>query len=364
MRVECLTEKLKKSVTVVEKMTGKNLTAPVLNSVYLKAEGSTLTLRATNLDLGIEMSVPARVTESGVVAVPGKILQGTVQNTYSRSIVLESSNSSLTVRASSGISKIAAVPAEEFPEIPKVGGVVCEINVSDFIEGIQSVLYASSVSSIKKELSSVYIYSESSKLIFVATDSFRLAEKIILPKKAKSIRPILLPARNAQEIVQALEFVGGVASLHISERQAAFVCGEMYLVSRIIDGEFPDYKQIIPKKSPTEVVILKQDLVNILKKTIMFSNQFNQVNFDVSVSEKKMVVSSKNSSVGETKDEIPATIKGEDVSIHFNHKYITDCFQSINSDSLSLSFNGDGKPLIIKGVGEPSFLYLVMPMNR
>jgi len=109
---------------------------------------------------------------------------------------------------------------------------------------------------------------------------------------------------------------------------------------------------------------MKQDFLNILKKTTIFSDTFNQIRFSIKPAKKQFTVSSQNADVGETVDSLPGALKGEALDINFNHRYIADCFQSINADSIALQFSGLGKPMIIKGVGDNSFLYLVMPMNK
>ena len=138
----------------------------------------------------------------------------------------------------------------------------------------------------------------------------------------------------------------------------------IYLTSRVIDGSFPDYKQIVPKEFKTEVVVLKQDLLNALKLSNIFSDKFNQVNLLINPAKKIFELSSSNNDIGENKTYLDATLSGEEVQLGFNYKYFFDCFQSINSDSVSIRTNGAQKPIIVSGVSDNSFIYLIMPMNR
>ena len=145
----------------------------------------------------------------------------------------------------------------------------------------------------------------------------------------------------------------------------SFEAHGVYVVSRIIDGVFPDYKQIVPKEFTTEVVALKQDFMNALKISNIFSDKFNQVRLIIDPKGKKFEVQTKNSDVGENSTIIDAAITGEKMEINFNYKYIADCFQSIDADSLSLQLSGTNKPMVIRPVsGDQTFTYLVMPMNR
>jgi len=234
----------------------------------------------------------------------------------------------------------------------------------DFVKGLKSVWYSSSVSSIKPELSSVYVYCDGEFVVFAATDSFRLAEKRVKLKKNKDFGQILIPYKNIPDIMRVLESLNDEVSVTLDKNQISFDHKGVYLVSRVIDGVFPDYKQIIPKSSTTEVVLLKQDFANALKISNIFSDKFNQINIKVNQNQKKCEVRTKNNDVGENVSVLDAAITGEGIDINFNYKYIVDCLQSVDSDSLTLSFAGLNKPMIIFPVSDTTFRYLVMPMNR
>ena len=234
----------------------------------------------------------------------------------------------------------------------------------DFIFGIRSVIYAAAVTSIKPELSSISITHDGEFLVFATTDSFRLAEKKIRIKKSPHFKQILLPQKNALEIIKIFDRGEDEISLSLEEHQLAIRSNGIYLTSRIIEGNFPDYKQIIPKENSTSAVILKQDLINSLKTSLIFSDNFNQMSLKILPGSKKFQIESKNSNVGENTHNVDAVLEGEDISINVNHRYFTDCLQSITTDSLVLKFAGVAKPIIIEGVGDTSFLYLVMPMNQ
>jgi DNA polymerase-3 subunit beta len=210
----------------------------------------------------------------------------------------------------------------------------------------------------------VYIYCEDEFVVFVATDSFRLAEKRVKIKKSKDFGQILIPHKNIPEILRTLEKCQGEVAVELDKNQVSFTFEGIYLVSRVIDGIFPDYKQIIPRQSETEAVVLKQDLINALKLSNIFSDKFNQINIKVLPDSKKTEIKTKNNDIGENLTALDAVITGEPVDINFNYKYIIDCFQSVDSDSVTLTFNGLHRPMIIKPVSDNTFRYIVMPMNR
>ena len=368
MRIECSQEKLKRAVGLAEKISGKHLTLPVLSCILLEAKkNNSLIIKATNLDLGIEIIIPAKVDEEGIVAVPANTLAsfiGSISDTeQSVKFNLQTSNIKINTNKTSGV--IKTISHEDFPNIPRVSQENSfTLNTHDFVKGLKSVWYSSSVSSIKPELSSVYIYCEGEFVVFVATDSFRLAEKRVKIKKSKDFGTILIPYKNIPEILRVLEALEGEVEIELDKNQISFSQNEVYLLSRVIDGVFPDYKQIIPKQILTEVVILKQDLVNALKISNIFSDKFNQINIKVDPEAKKCEIRTKNSDIGENLTVIDTVVTGEAIDINFNYKYIIDCFQSIDSDSVTLIFNGLHRPLVIIPVSDTTFRYIVMPMNR
>lgn len=366
MNIECVKEKLSYAIAKAERITGKNITLPILSCVLLEAHDSVLTIKATNLDLGIEITLPVKVIKPGTVAVSGSVLYNFISNiTNDKNISLETTGDVLTVSTKHNTSIIKTHPTEDFPIIPKVSKEkTFMFNVPGLIKGFKSVMYSSSVSTIRPVLSSVFLSSEEDSVVFVATDSFRLAEKKVGVKKHKEFNQILIPFKNVGEIIRTMEDIKEDVEVCLNENQISFSYNELYLTSRVIDGVFPDYKQIIPKETKTEVVVLKQDLISSLRISNIFSDKFSQVTFYIKPKEKIFEITTKNMDVGESTNRIDSVIKGEEFSVSFNYKYIVDCFQSIDSDSLSLSFSDVNKPMVVRGVGDSSFLYLVMPMNR
>ena len=365
MKIECLKENILENISIAEKISGKNLTHPILNCILLTAKGKTLTIRSTNLDLGIEITIPVKVLEEGVIAVSGSVLYNTILTLKDSKVEFETIKNNLCIKTNTNKTLIKINQHDDFPTIPIIkDGNKFTLNKDVLLQGIGSVWYSASYSAIKPELSSVYLYSKDGKIIFVSTDSFRLSEKTIAINSNIDFDPILIPVKNIQEILKVIENSDDKFEIVVGDNQISFLFKNIYLTSRIIDGTFPDYKQIIPKDKTTEIILLKQDFTHSLKQINIFSDRFNQVGFHIDVSKKEFKLHSENSDVGETTINLLGTISGDDLDINFNLKYIIDCFQSISSDSISLTFNGLNKPVVIRGVSDNSFLYLVMPMNK
>ena len=366
MKIECIKDQLEEALSKAAKIAGRNVTLPVLEGFYLDARQNSLSIKATNLDLGISITLPVKVTEPGIVVVPAHIISSFISSlSKDRSITINTKNQILEIKTPTTKTSIKTLPSEDFPIIPEINDdKFFSIPARDLIFGIRSVIYAAAVGSIKPELSSISLTHEGEFLVFAATDSFRLAEKKIRIKKIPHFKQILIPQKNAMEIVKIFDKGEEEVSISIEEHQMALRSQNIYLTSRIIEGAFPDYRQIIPKETTSKAVVLKQDLTNSLKTGLIFSDTFNQLTLKLSPKAKSFEIESKNIAIGENVCAVESVLEGDDISINVNHHYFTDCFQSITTDSVSLCFSGQAKPIIIQGVGDTSFLYLVMPMNQ
>jgi DNA polymerase-3 subunit beta len=299
------------------------------------------------------------------VAVRGSTLHELLSNLNEKTVIFESEGDNLNIKTDLNTSTVKCYPYGDFPTIPAVSGGSCfSINAKKLLTGMKSVSFSSSISDIKPETSSVYIYPDSEDLVFVATDSFRLAEKRIKIKDLPDFSGVLIPHKNAVEMIRVLELADGEVKVCFNKNQLSVAFDGVYLTSRLIDGVFPDYKQIIPGEHTTEAVLLKQDLVNALKINNVFLDKFNQISLFLDPRGKVFSVSAKSGEVGETNTSVPAALKGEEVSVSLNYRFLFDVFQSISSDSVSMLFLGASKPILMKGVGDTSFTYLVMPLNK
>ncbi len=367
MKFECNKEKISSAISKAEKITGRNVSLPVLSCILIEAKDDKVKIKATNLDIGLSIEMPCKVSEAGVCAVSGSILNSYLSNLGKGDSDLNFSlqNENLYIYSKNSETTIKTLPAEDFPNIP----VIEEkkkfvIESKDFLKGFQSVWYSASVSNIKPELSSVYIYPDGENIYFVATDSFRLAEKNIRIGKTDGFEWILIPFKNTTEIARIFEDQDTEVEVIFDENQIAMKNKNIYLVSRIVDGVFPDYKQIIPKEFTTEITLLRQDVLDALKLSTIFSDKFNQVNMRVVSKDGLLSVTTKNNDVGENENIINSVVEGDDVEINFNHKYIYDVFQVISTDSICLQFTGKNRPMVIRPIGDTTFIYLVMPMNK
>ncbi len=364
MKIECSIEKIREAISSADRITGKNLTLPILGAILFIAEGKTIKIRATNLSLGIEIEVPAKIEQEGTVAVKSDVISTVFGSIQNGTVSFQLEGDMLRITTKQNTISVKTLPYDDFPTIPVVSGDSFSIPGKKLIEGIRAVAYSAAVSDIKPEISSVYIYPDQNNLVFVATDSFRLAEKKIALKKVPEFGGILIPFKNVAEIMRIIgEYTDDVA-ICFSKNQLSILYESVYITSRLIDGIFPDYKQIIPKEFTTNVTVLKSDIVQALKLSHIFSDKFNHITLSVDPVKKYCAVYSKNVDVGENNTILDTAISGLPVEVSLNHRYMIDCFQSIHADSLTLSFTLPNKPVVLQGVSDQTFMYLIMPMNR
>lgn len=366
MKIEILKDHLEHAVGIASRVANKNLSLPVLGCAVLIATEGRIVLRATNLDVSIEVLIKGKVEETGLVAVPAHILAQTVQTATDDKLTLVATNTTLTIKGSHGSAKIKTVDGADFPTLPFVKegeGVSVTLPTKELSRALKSVSFAVSSSGMRPELSSVYMELTDGILITAATDSFRLAETRVPVKTKSNITPVLIPQRN---ITDLLRVIGDAETteLRIGEGQVTAIVDGSYITSRTIDGVFPEYQAIIPEDFATSATTLTEDALKAFRKVSVFVENSGQVTLSASPKNKVFTVESQNSQVGETREEIESVVEGDEVVINFNVRYILDALSVITSDSAVFSIAGVGKPMVISDVPERGFTYLVMPMNK
>lgn len=356
---------LVKALELITKISTKHVTLPVLQCVLITVTAEKIILKATNLELSIEVVLPGRIQEVGVVAIPATTLLQSVQYIKQPEITLRVEETTLIIESKNTNTSIKSIPSDEFPTIHHLEGQGVLLNRQFFSLGIKTTAFAASQSSIKPELGSVYIQQKKEhSLTFASTDSFRLMEKTVPQKNVILSHSFLVPQKNVIELARICDLLSADPELVVTENQCALNFAEegVYVTSRLVSGSFPDYEQIIPKEYVTKVTVLKSDLQNAFKKTSVFLNKFMQVS--LTITEGALTISSQNNEVGHITDTLTATVEGEELTLNFNQQYVIESLSHITDDSILLQFAGIGRPLVMGGVSDKSLRYLVMPMNR
>lgn len=367
MKISTKKDALVQAVVLSERITGKKESLPILSCILIDAQADAV-IRATNLESGIEVRIPADIEEKGTVAVSANVLSQTIRSINSDTISLKTGeDGNLLIESRGTKTLIKAISDEEFPRLSRDGASTKGFMVprERFLRGIQAVVYATSPSMIRPELGSVYVSIKQGSIVCVATDSFRLAEKTIPGGSKENVGDILIPLKHTLELIHILDRVPAEQiEIHIEDTDLEVRADGARFVSRVVDATFPNYKEIIPKKFTTEATLLKSDFAEMLRKARIFSGNDQYVGLHVYPSRKLCSATARSNNVGEMSDTIDAAITGEDLDINFHIGYLAECLPSIESDSITLGFGGVGKPVVIKGVSDATFTYLVMPLNR
>ncbi|MCD5396953.1 MAG: DNA polymerase III subunit beta [Candidatus Pacebacteria bacterium] len=370
MKFKCVKKKIEYVLKNAEIFTGKNLDLPVLEGILLevKKEGI-LCISSTNIDSTFYSEIPIVTKKEGKIVVLGDIFYKTILNIQNEEIEIFLEEKILKIQSKNNNIELNILDSNDFPSIIKIKDekeLINKIKIlkNNFLNGLNSVIYAVSKSNIKPELSSVFINSFENNLFFVATDGFRLAEKKIEYKNNNEYSDFstLIPSSFVFQIIKTFS---NSESLDLIEiyfyKNQIFIKDKEYIISsRIINGNYIDYKKLIPVDIDTSVIFLKQDFINVIKLTNIFSDEFNQISLEIL--DNKFKIYTKNK-IGRNNNTISSIIKGKELKMDFNHKFIQDSLNSINNDSMEFIFN-IGKPLLINSVGDKTFKYIIMPLSK
>lgn len=343
----------------------RGATLPVLGGIAIIATKEKIRFCATNLETGIDLTVPGLVKTPGTIALPATVLKE-ITSSFSGTGILTIEQTGDTALISSGSAKstIKTLPYEDFPtlSVPESSKTSFTLPGAVLRNLIQSVASCASPSTVRPELSSILLSAEGGVVKAVATDSFRLAEKKVSVSGNVEPFSILIPAKNAIDISQTLpdDDIKVVADTH----QCSFSFKNGVVVTRLVAASYPDYVQIIPKTSAAEATVLKKDFEAALRRATVFTDAFQKVRLGIDTGKKQLILSARNADVGETSESIPVAATGDSIELSFNHRYLQAPIPLITTESLTLSAAGIGRALVIRGQGDTSFLYLVMPMNQ
>ncbi len=366
MRVEINFEKFKKEINkaiVACMKTGAN---PNLKGVYLESANNELVIRSTNIDIGFESTVPCKTEIEGKFLILGDVLGrllNTVNTKTTNSCVLEYSNNVCNITIDQHNFKLKTLSFDSFPGLPKVEGVDIVVDNVVFLNGLKSVLYSVAKSEIKPEISGIFVKFLENNIYFVATDAYRLAEKKVDLEEAVPEISFIIPEKNVKDLIRVVDNdYNGKLKLTISKNSLQIKENNTFLVSRLIEGNFPNYTQIIPSAPVSFSVFLKEDLVRSLRIVSFFSDKTQQINLNITENSTEMEAS--NNEVGSTKEFLNSTLKGDPFTIKLNSKYLEEFLASVSDTSIVLKFTAQNKAIIVQGIQDTNYTYLLMPSYR
>ncbi len=372
MKIEVLKENFKKGLNIIEKIIGKNLSLPILDNVLINTEDSFLCLSSTDLETAIKWWVLAKITKKGKALIPARFLSNFISSLPEEKINLEEKSQNLLVECKNYKTQIQGYNPDDFPIIPNMESIeFLEVDNEKFCLGLSQIVDISSLSQARPEISGIYFVFSKDLLKMVATDSFRLAEKTIpLEKGSDKGAAFILPQKPAREIINILSDKKGKTKIYLSSNQVLFELPmeemshpQVHILSRLIEGEYPNYQEIIPKKFKTHIVLKKEEFLSQIKTAALFSGKINEVKFVVNPKNKEIEIFAQNPSVGEVKSQLPAKIDGEPAEIAFNYKFLIDGLLNIKSSEVAFDLSKEDGPCVLRPVGDTSYTYIAMPIK-
>ncbi len=361
MRISILLDKFKKGLNAVDRIVASKNTLPILNNVLIKTEENRVILSATDLEIGINYYLGGKIEEEGNITVPGKVLSNFVNSLNEEKIVLETTNGVLFAKTDKSEANLNGMSAEEFPIIPKVvGREVLEIDGNILKTAISQVVFSVSYDESRPVLTGVYFIIGGGTLKLVATDSYRLAEKTInLPTADKA--EFIVPVKAVHELYRILSGAEKV-KIVVSENQVMFLLPDMDLTSRIIEGEYPNYEQIIPKTFKTKTKVATAELANTIKTASFFARE-NANNVKINFHKEYLLVEATSAQLGNFKSQIPCEATGEENEVSFNAKYLLDALSGVDSPKVNLEMIGKINPGVIRPDNGSGIIYIIMPLR-
>ena len=373
MKFITLVDNLKKAVTLAERITGKNLTLPVLSNILLASNKNKIYISATDLELGIKLAVSGKMEGEGKIAIPVKIFSSFLTNLSEEKVILEEEKNILRVRTERYEADFQGVDASDFPIIPSVKTEkYIEIEKDILGKAIEQVLPSVSYNSSKPELNGVFLKLHKDGLELVGTDSFRLARKIIkrddIKTNIEKELAVIVPLRTMQELLRILqedlEEESSLVRISSDPNQIQFSLENIRLVSRLINAEYPQYSSVIPSEFENKIIVTKRELLEAVKVVGLFSGKINDTKFKLNPSQKNITIEAQDPSLGKSHTIItPQEISGKELEISFNYRFLLDGLNSIDEEQVFVGLNEEINPALIRGKNSSDFIYILMPIR-
>lgn len=365
MRLSCSQKDLFNALAITNKAVDVNNTLPVLNNVLLKAEGKKLYFTATNLEIAITYWIETDIKNEGELTIPSKIFTNYINYLKDEKVDIIAEEGDVIIKTEDSTTKIKGIPSSEFPPIPTVekeGSIT--LKAKDLKEAIRQVVFAAAINTTRPILAGVYFSVEKDDLKMVATDSYRLAEKTIKVTKASGNSKCIIPAKTILELGSILDSFkeDDEVEVIISKNQVLFSVGEVKLISRLIEGQFPNYEQIIPKDTKTEITFDINPLVLVLKRINIFAKENNN-KIILKTANGNVEITTETTQYGEGEVKMKTKIEGEDGEIALNSQFILDVLGNIGGDEIKFKIGEKITPVIISPKEKSDYTHIIMPLK-
>ena len=368
MNFEISKEDFLKALTKVQGIIEKRHTIPILANVLLETKGDELLITATDLEIGLKAKFPCSVIEQGKVTVSAKKLFEIIKELPNSTVQFSSKNNFwVEIKCEKSIFNLVGLSPEDFPRFPEITEDLTRIDSTNFIDMIDKTIFSVSNDETKFNLTGIFIQQNTNlnRLTFVSTDGHRLS---MITKETSSKlsdkfdNGFILPKKGIFEIRKLIENTDEAIEVGIKDNNFVIRYLETLLVMRMVDGDFPDYKRVIPEKTENFALINKDEFLHSLKRISILSSEKSK-GVKISLTQDNLVLSSSNPELGDAKEEIDTVYKGSDISIGFNAKYIIDILQVIKSDNVIFYLKDNISPGRICPENDEDHLSVIMPMR-
>ncbi|RKD31369.1 DNA polymerase III subunit beta [Thermohalobacter berrensis] len=356
-------KELNRAIGIVQKAVTSKTTLPILNGILLEAKDNTLKLTGTDLELGIESYINCEVIEEGSIVITSKIFGDIIKKLPDLKVELEVDLDN-QVHINCGTSKFNLIgqPAEEYPQLPQVNEDVSIKIPKDLLKNmIRQTVFAAAQDEVKPILTGALLEINKNEVTLVALDGYRLALKNVSVECEHDVK-VVIPSKTLNEVSRIIDDDDSDVNIMFTSSHVLFNCGDTVIISRLLEGEFINYKDIIRDEYNSRVKVKTKDIQQSIERASLLAREGKNNLVKFNISDDKLVINS-NSEIGNVHEEIPIELEGNDIKIAFNSKYMLDALKVIDSEEINMDFVSNVKPCIIRPVEDKSYTYLVLPVR-
>lgn len=367
MQIQILTSNLQGKLSFLNHAISAKNQLPILSNILLETKTDTIKLSSTDLEIGMEVTIPAQIEEEGSTTVPAKIFTELISSLSDETVTLHTVRETLEIATKRTKSVLQTIKSDEFPKLyENKGELFTTLQIKDIQKDFTSVVFAASQDTARPALSGVLVRRESEGFLLVATDGYRLSlkhYKVAVGAQADKNASFIVPARVLREMLSFKETKEGISLFTAHENnQVIFESSDTMLIGRLIEAEFPNFAKIIPSDFSVSIAFDREELQRAVKVCSIFARDAANV-IKLSLKKDHILVSSQSSSIGENSVRVDAKLDGEENEIAFNSRYLVDVLANVDEKDMVFEMTGPLNPGVFKIQGDNSFLHLIMPIR-
>jgi DNA polymerase-3 subunit beta len=365
MELSVTQENFAKALSAVGRVASTKTQLPILGNILLRTDGNRLLIAATNLEIATTQYIGAKIIKPGAITVPARLISEFVSSLPKGTIELKIVGENINITCGKYHSIINGVIADDFPELPTINeesSVTYTLNTEEFKQAVSQTIITSSSDSTRPVLTGVYWHSHEGWIYLAATDGYRLSERRLV--ETKSEVAAIIPTQTLQEVLRSLDDSVDTIDVLFDESQVRFRMNEAEVISRLVDGNFPDYRQLIPSSSDITAIVKKPEFTRVTKVAGLFARESGgSVTVTVNADTSSVSLHSIASEFGENTSELDGDISGSG-QVTLNSRYLTDALSVLDTDVISFSFNGKLSPCILKSTDpDTNYYHVIMPLK-